>query len=157
MDTPQRSIGLRNNADLDVIIKKFCEVAKGHYYEDIINERMMYIYLSRMDIAKKIYTWYDAKGHLQGILIYDVMHGDWYTMDIIVKEVLVLAIDDSFKGLQREAIKTLEDIAEYYQAKYIVSGNYLSQGATAKMVENCYKKHGFQGEYKTFLRKREEA
>ena len=83
-----------------------------------------------------------------GILCFHVSNS-WWTTDVIVEEVFVFAVN-GFKGLQRYAIKTLNEIAKDNKASMIVSGCFFQKNPA--MVANGYKKQGFTETYPYFVK-----
>ena len=83
-----------------------------------------------------------------GILLFDVGHA-WWSKERICSEEFVLAAP-GVHGLQRAAIRALEDIAEEYGAKLIVSGNIFQ--ANNNLIGNGYKKHGFRQACATYAK-----
>ena len=80
-----------------------------------------------------------SKGDLQGILCFDV-GTSWWTDKTILAEVLVLSMTGVY-GLQREAMKVMDDLAHEYNATLISSGCIFQK--QPQIVTNGYLKAGF--------------
>lgn len=83
----------------------------------------------------------------EGILVFDVGVPFW-SNKTIVSEIFVLAMPYS-KGLQREAIKGLKQIAKEYEAVLITAGNIFQDNNN--LIGNGYKKQGFQQSCSTYV------
>lgn len=76
---------------------------------------------------------------LVGVVLYDV-GSPWYTVDRVVYELGVYALNDDFVGFGRVAVGILEGVAELYGASYIMPGNSVQD----KKVSNLYRKFGYK-------------
>lgn len=150
----EKELGLRSPLDIFKIIKQIKKVAKGHPFENLMEEKKMYDFLDIMNTNKRIISWYDKEsGELVGILMYDFIE-DWYSSQIILAEQLVLKFTEKVRGFQRTAIEELENIARHYEVKYILAGNYLTPLKYKRLIANGYTKAGFSIGYNTFLKEK---
>lgn len=90
----------------------------------------------------QVVKFYD-KDNFVGILMFEV-GTFWWSTGIFLNEMLVLCVDEHYKGFQREAVKQLEWLAKAYDVNAISAGCLFSN--QPNMAVNGYRKDGYDVE-----------
>lgn len=95
--------------------------------------------LHSMALKKMVDIVYSSKDEFVGIVVYDIGN-QWYSEDICLIEHLVLCVSPNVAGFGRVAIEIMQQRADFYDAKYLLSGN-----STMNLtVPSMYTKAGFK-------------
>lgn len=152
MDTVSKDHKLRHpEIEYSLIADKFIEIAKKQQVcNHLLSKKAIVQTLHEVQEAGAIRTWYDKDDELVGLLIFQV--GEiWWSESRVVTEELVLCMKPEYAGIQREAMRELDRLANAWNAQIIMSGNLLA--SNKKVIENGYMRHGgFQLKSNVFLK-----
>lgn len=141
MDTVIKDHKFRHpETEYEQVADEIIRLAKPHnIVNHLISKKAIMETLAEAQEVGIIRTWYDSKDSLVGVLMFQIGQ-QWWSDAICVSEETVLCLNHEYAGIQREAMRELERIANAWGAKLIVSGNIIS--ANQKLIENGYMKRG---------------
>lgn len=144
MDTIIKEKSLRNpEQDAWRYVKALRKKAKGNLLENLGNDTKVYQHVVEQNYMGNLRAWYDDKGTLVGLLMFAVAKPWWSDKNAVFEET-VFCLDETYSGIQREAIRELERIARANDAEMVFAGDILCDERTSPLVLNGYRKAGFK-------------